>query len=104
MCKVLEINSRSYYAWQVRSKQGKSNKISNLENKIQTVYFDKKQRYGSPRITAELLDWGIKVSRTTVAKYMKNVGLRSKIGKKFKITTDSKHSHKVMDNVLERNF
>jgi len=35
---------------------------------------------------------------------MKNMGLRSKIGEKFKVTTDSKHSHKIMDNVLERNF
>jgi len=104
MCKVLGVGSRSYYAWQVRSKQTKSNKISILENKIQAVYFNKKQRYGSPRITAELLDLGIKVSRITVAKYMKNMGLRSKIGKKFKVTTDSKHSHKIMDNVLERNF
>lgn len=51
-----------------------------------------------------MLDSGIKVSRTTVTKYMKNMGLRSKIGKKFKVTTDSKHSHKIMDNVLERNF
>ncbi|WP_353547980.1 IS3 family transposase [Rhinopithecimicrobium faecis] len=104
MCKVMGVSSRSYYTWQVRSKQTKSNKISILENKIQAVYFDKKQRYGSPRITAELLDLGIKVSRITVAKYMKNMGLRSKIGKKFKVTTDSKHSHKIMDNVLERNF
>lgn len=104
MCKVLRVGSRSYYAWQKRSKQPKDSKSSILENEIQAVYFDKKQRYGSPRITAELLDNGIKVSRTTVAKYMKNMGLRSKIGKKFKVTTDSKHSHKIMDNVLDRNF
>lgn len=82
----------------------KSGKCSNLEDKIKAIYFDKKQRYGSPRITVELLDDGIKVSRKTVAKYMKNMGLRSKIGKKFKATTDSKHAHKIMDNVLDRNF
>ncbi|GEM_PF-1684105 len=51
------VGSRSYYAWQKRSQQTKSRKCSNLEDKIQAIYFDKKQRYGSPRITAELLDW-----------------------------------------------
>ncbi|WP_133642221.1 IS3 family transposase [Sphingobacterium paludis] len=34
-------------------------------------------------MTAELSDEGVKVSRVTVAKYMKKMGLRSKIGKKY---------------------
>lgn len=104
MCKVLGVGPRSYYAWKSSFKPIESCKVSILEDKIRDVYFKKKQRYGSPRITAELLDDGIKVSRVTVAKYMKKMGLRSKIGKKFKVTTDSKHSHKIMDNVLDRKF
>lgn len=104
MCKVLGIGFRSYYTWQSSSRETKNNKSRILEDKIKAIYFDKKQRYGSPRITAELLDDGFKVSRVTVTKYMKNMGLRSKIGGKFKVTTDSKHSHKIMENVLGRNF
>ena len=104
MCKVLGIGSRSNYTWQSSSKGRKNSKRKILEDKITAVYFDKKQRYGSPRITAELLNDGVRISRVTVAKYMKNMGLRSKIGKKFKVTTDSKHSHKIMENVLGRNF
>lgn len=104
MCKVMGVGTRSYYAWQRRSIETKNRKSINLEDKIKAIYFDKKQRYGSPRITAELLDNGFKVSRNTVAKYMNKMGLRSKIGKKFKVTTDSKHSHKIMNNVLDRNF
>ena len=82
------VGTRSYYAWQSRPKETKNRKGINLENKIKAVYFDKKQRYGSPRIAAELRDNGIKVSRNTVAKYMNKMGLRSKIGKKFNATTD----------------
>ena len=98
------VGSRSYYAWKNDSKPAGGSKVGILEEKIKTIYFNKKQRYGSPRIAAELLDNGVKASRITVAKYMRKMGLRSKIGKKFKVTTDSKHSHKIMKNVLDRNF
>ncbi|MEJ5148867.1 MULTISPECIES: IS3 family transposase [Sphingobacterium] len=104
MCKVMGVGSRSYYAWKIGSKQPNDSKVEILENRIKIIYFKNKQRYGSPRIAAELLDDGVKISRITVAKYMRNMGLRSKIGKKFKVTTDSKHSHKIMDNVLNREF
>lgn len=32
------------------------------------------------------------------------MGLRSKISKKFNVKTESKHSHKIMGNVLDRKF
>lgn len=35
---------------------------------------------------------------------MKELGLRSKLSKKFKITTNSKHNYLVVENVLNRNF
>ncbi|MFS4432192.1 IS3 family transposase [Chryseobacterium sp. S90] len=80
MCKVLGIGSRSYYTWQSSSKETKNSKSKILEDKTKAVYFNKKQRYGSPRITAELLNNGVNISRVTVAKYMKNLGLQSKKG------------------------
>src|SRR5690625_1198251 len=71
---------------------------------ITQVYFEFKQLYGSPRITAELHSRGYKISRVTVAKYMKEMGLRSKLAKKFKATTDSKHNYQIVENVLNREF
>lgn len=32
------------------------------------------------------------------------MGLRSKLAKKFKATTDTKHNHQVLENVLNRDF
>src|SRR5690554_3790719 len=71
---------------------------------ITEVYFEFKQRYGSPRITVELQSRGHMISRVTVAKYMKEMGLRSKLARKFKTTTDSKHNYQVVENVLNREF
>jgi len=35
---------------------------------------------------------------------MREFGLRSKLSKKFKVTTDSKHNYLVVENVFGRNF
>ncbi|CAM4186893.1 Integrase catalytic domain-containing protein [Flavobacterium antarcticum] len=45
-----------------------------------------------------------KISRITVAKYMRELVLKSKLSKKFKITTDSKHNYLLVENVLNRQF
>lgn len=39
-----------------------------------------------------------------IAKYMREVGLRSKLSRKYKATTDSKHNYLMMENVLNKNF
>ncbi|WP_326984292.1 IS3 family transposase [Chryseobacterium sp. MYb264] len=75
-----------------------------IKQQITSIYFSAKQRYGSPRITFELNSLGCKISKVTVAKYMKELGLRSKLSKKFKVTTNSKHNYLVVENVLDRNF
>ena len=63
-----------------------------------------KRRYGSPKITDELNDMDFPVSKNRVARRMKAVGLRSIVRRKYRVTTDSKHSHPVADNLLPRNF
>jgi putative transposase len=77
-------------------------KSGTCERKITSIYFDSRQRYGSPRMTAELAFLGNKTSRITVAKYMKELGLRSKCSKKLKVTTNSKHKYLIVPNVLNR--
>ena len=55
-------------------------------------------------MTAELASLGDKLSRITVAKYMNQLGLRSKLSKKFKVTTNSKHKYLIVPNILNRAF
>lgn len=35
---------------------------------------------------------------------MKQMGLKSKLSKKFKVTTDSKHNYLTVENILNRQF
>ncbi|WP_286406190.1 IS3 family transposase [Myroides marinus] len=104
MCKVLGVSSSSYYHWKRSPKSLREQKKQELKQVVKDVYFEFKQRYGSPRISAELKARGYKISEPTVAKYMKELGLRSKLAKKFKVTTDSKHNYLVVENILERRF
>jgi hypothetical protein len=66
MCKVLHVGQRSYYQWKSQSVSDRKQVVL-VKRKITSIYFESKQRYGSPRMTVNSL--GSKVSRITVAKY-----------------------------------
>lgn len=104
MCKVLKVSQSGYYHWKQAIISKRIQRMNLVKEKITAIYFESKQRYGSPRITIELNALGYKISRITVAKYMNQLGLRSKLSKKFKVTTDSKHSYLMVENVLNRQF
>ncbi|WP_316633109.1 IS3 family transposase [uncultured Flavobacterium sp.] len=104
MCKVLKVSPSSYYNWKRQILSERQKKTALIKEEITSIYFNAKQRYGSPRITLELQSQGYQISRITVAKYMKQLGLYSKLSEKFKVTTNSKHNHFVVPNILKREF
>ncbi len=104
MCKVLNVASSSYFKWRSRPVSQRLLLKEQIKEQISSIYFSSKQRYGSPRITSELNALGYKISRITVAKYMNELGIRSKLSKKFRVTTNSKHNYLVVKNELNRNF
>ncbi|UZR99784.1 IS3 family transposase [Chondrinema litorale] len=106
MCKCLKVSKNSYYSWRRRelAKRNIETKKDILKKHIKEIYDDSKGTYGSPRITAQLIKKNIKISRSYVARLMKSMGLKSILAKKFIVTTDSKHEHRVADNILERDF
>ena len=104
MCQVLQVSSSGYYRYKSRKTSIRLQRIMDIKEKITAIYFETKQCYGSPRTTIELQSLGYQISRVTVAKYMKQLGLKSKLSKKFKVTTDSKHNYLTVNNVLNREF
>ena len=97
--------SRSgYYRWLNRKPSQRELDNKRLVAEIRDIYDGSKGRYGSPKVTKELQDRGRKVSKSRVARRMRESGLRSKICRKYRVTTDSKHHFPVAPNLLERNF
>ena len=104
MCRVLQVSRSGYYRWLKRKPSQRQLDNQRLDAQIREIYDQNKGRYGSPKITEELRDQGHKVSKNRVARRMRKAGLRSKIRRKYKVTTNSKHNLPVAPNLLERNF
>lgn len=98
------VSRSGYYKW-VNRKQSHQEKLRKHRMKrIRHHFYAFKQRYGSDKIAAKLREENDKVATKTVAKLMKEMGLRSCTVKKYKATTNSRHNQPVYENVLNRNF
>lgn len=104
MCQVLTVSASCFYRWLVSPESPGEQRSKILVEKIQKVHKASGYVYGSPRITAELHKEGDLISRSYVARLMKKHGIRSKVKKKYKITTDSSHSYRIAENLLQRDF
>lgn len=107
MCSVLRVSKSGFYKWLHRLNRPETEREAyrkELAQKIQKSYHESDGTYGSPRIHQDLLDWGYRVSKRTVAKMMQEMDLKATPEEKFVITTDSNHNLPVYPNLLERNF
>ena len=106
LCEVFEMSTSGYYAWKRRPASGRQQRRTVLLEQIRQAHQGSRQTYGSPRIAAELKASGVSVCENTVAKYMRQAGVRSKVNaRRFRVTTtDARHAHPVADNVLDRQF
>jgi len=106
MCRVLEVSRSGYYVWRQRvpSHRGRANE--RLLVAIQAIHAkEKHDTYGSPRVHDELTENGIPCGRHRVARLMKRHGIRAKQARKFRpVTTDSRHTLPVAENLLDRQF
>jgi putative transposase len=104
MAKVLNVSRSGYYAWIDRPPSKRARENARLDVEIKAVYMASKRRYGSVKITRKLAKRGKKYGRTRVANRMRKMGVRSIVRKRFKVTTDSKHTYPIAPNLLNRNF
>ena len=104
MCKVLEVSRSSYYKRKSRDKGKRARENKHLLEKIRSLFIESKERYGSPRITAELKRRGIGFNKERVARLMNKYGIAAKIFRKYRNTTNSKHQREKSENILGGEF
>jgi putative transposase len=75
-----------------------------LVKKIEAVYYDSYETYGSPRVYHELKSQGVACSENRVARLMRLRGLRAKQVRRYKATTKRNKKHPVAPNLLKRDF
>lgn len=105
MCKYMNISKNSYYHWlnKQNTPMVKTSK-KHLMEKIKEAFNKSKKIYGSYRIQKMLEREGLTYSRSYIGLLMKEMNLKSVLRKKYVVTTDSKHSFPISENVLDREF
>ena len=104
MCHALKVSRSGYYSWRLGHESTRSQQNRVLLSQIRIVHEKSRRKYGSPRVTDELRDSGLSCSVNRVARLMREHGLQAKRGRKYKVTTDSKHNYPVAPNLLQRQF
>jgi putative transposase len=104
MCQVLKVSRSGYYSWLTRPESKGSQANRRLLCEIRRVHERSRRTYGSPRVTAELQAQGVRCGEHRVARLMRANGIRAKAKRRFRVTTDSRHSYPVASNLLARQF
>ena len=104
MAKALEVSRSGYYVWDGRSPSRQALAKIRLKAEVKAVFEANGAIYGSVKVTEELEKRGFTCHRTRVANLMREQGLRSKVKRKYRVTTDSRHSYPVAPNILNREF
>ena len=105
LCSVLGVARSGFYAWGKRSVSRRRQRQEQLVEAMREIHGQRHKRsYGSPRMQRELVAQGHRVSENTVARLMRQSGLRATTARKFRHTTDSNHRLPVAQNVLDRQF
>jgi putative transposase len=105
LCSVLGVARSGFYAWGKRSVSRRRQRQEQLLEAMREIHGQRHKRsYGSPRMQRELVAQGHRVSENTVARLMRQSGLRATTARKFRHTTDSNHRLPVAPNVLDRQF
>jgi len=104
LCRALQLSESGYHAWNNRPESLRSQKDRLLQVHIKAAFSASRETYGSPRLTNEIRENGVSAGRHRIARLMKEAGIQAKKPRRFKVTTDSKHSSPIAPNLVERKF
>lgn len=104
MCRVLGVSRSGLYAWRSRRSSTREATDTKLRWQIRSIHETSRGTYGSPRVHRGLRRDGVRVGRKRVERLMRDEGLRGRIKRRFRKTTDSSHSLPIAPNTLNRQF
>jgi putative transposase len=100
MCALLAVSLNGFRAW-LRGGSPDRKRLTDVQlvALISAIHAQVKCAYGSPRMLEELRARGFRVGKERVERLMREHGIRARHKRRFKATTDSKHSLPVAPNV-----
>ena len=104
MCQFMKVSRSGYYEWLDSPEVLKTRQDKELTRIITSIFKEGRSTYGTRRIKKKLALQGKTISRRRLSRLMDEAGLVCKTKRKFKATTDSKHTKLISPNLLERQF
>lgn len=104
LCRVMRVSRSAYYSYIERQSKREREGPSKLDLATVKAFERSRGTYGTRRISAQLRRDGHQVGRHRARTLMRKNGLKVRRKKRFKRTTDSRHSHPIAPNLLERDF
>ena len=104
LCRVMQVSTSAYYAWQKRPGQLISADVLHLHRRMKVLFEQSRESLGSREMMKKLREEGIQIGRYKVGKLMKRLNLKVTQRIAYKVTTKRKHSDAVADNLLNQNF
>jgi len=104
MCRFFKVSASGYYKWLVSPPSRRTIEEGRLEAEIKAAHKRTRETFGPERLQEDLAAHGVKVGVLRIRRIRKKLGIRCKQVKKFKATTDSRHSLPVAENLLEQQF
>src|SRR4030043_210493 len=102
--RVLSVSAGGYYAWLGRPLSKWAKEEARLEVEIRAADRRTRQVYGAEKLQHDLAAHGIRVGICRIKRIRRRLGIRCKQKRKFKATTNSKHTLPVADNILGQQF
>lgn len=107
MSRALQVSTSGYYKWLKGKSSRRAERSKRIRDSVKQVHAESNQIYGSHKIADRLKhdDQLETACRNTVAKAMREMGLKSRVSKKFKPTTTvADPSKKAAPNLLDQVF
>lgn len=107
MCKVMRVSTSGYYAWRRAKPSPRARRATKIRQDIARVFEESNQIYGSYKIADQMRnDSDLETAcRNTVASAMREMGIKSRVSKRFKPTTTvTDPSKRPAPNVLDQVF
>jgi putative transposase len=104
MCRVLGVSKSGYHAWRKRPASSRTLEEARLEIEIKAAHRRTRETYGAERLQKDLAAHGLIVGVHRIKRIRKKLGLRCRQTKKFKATTNSRHTLPVAENLLSQQF
>jgi hypothetical protein len=96
LCRVVEVGTSAFYAGcNTAATRDTTQQDQVLSDKIRQIFSDNKYCFGSRRLSDRLKKQGFAIGRFKTRRIMRELNLKVRYPKRFKVTTDSYHNETV---------